>query len=355
MDNHQPTAKDLQPPTGGKRILQGSLILAVIVIAALLFQTISQHSLVSSDGGYRQVMGTIAHIVAVAPNTKTADLCVASAFNELVAVDKLMSDYDPDSQLSQVNQKASEQAVTVSDSLFEVLTFAIEYSKKTDGAFDITIGPVIDLWRQAGKDERKPTDNELAAARAKVGFEKLLLNPEKKTVKFTIEGMRLDLGGIAKGYAIDKAVQAMQSKGALGGMVDVGGDIRCFGLRSKDDNTWLIGLQDPRQEDILLKLRLTDNAVATSGDYRRFVIIEGQRLSHIYNPSTSISANELSSASIIAPTAMQADVLATAVSVMGKEKGIQFVESTENVEAILIETKNQKNIVKTPGAVRYIE
>ena len=168
--------------------------------------------------------------------------------------------------------------------------------------------------------------------------------------------MRLDLGGIAKGYAIDRAVEAMRAGGAVGGMVDVGGDIRCFGRRKNDSQEWLIGLQNPRVEgDLLLKLRLNDMAVATSGDYRRFVLIDGQRYSHIFDPAKSTSAKELRSVTIIAPTAIQADILATAVSVMGKEKGLKLIESTPDTEAIIIPADSEKNIVKTSGADVFIK
>lgn len=341
----------------GRKILQILLLVLFLSAAVLFFRlTTGPSGPVRADSGYRQVMGTFAHIVAVAPDEKRADISIESAFSVLVLVEKLMSDYDPASQLSGVNKGAYEREVKVSEPVFEVLTAAVEYSKKTDGAFDVTIGPVVDVWRKAGGEGRKPTDEELTVAQAKVGYEKLLLDTENRIVKFAVEGMRLDLGGIAKGYAIDKAIEAMQAGGAIGGMVDVGGDIRCFGRRKDKTQEWLIGLQNPEVEgDLLLKLRLNDIAVATSGDYRRFALIEGQRYSHIFDPASSISAKKLASVSIIAPTAMQADILATAVSVMGKEKGLKLIESMADVEAILIDFASEGEMTKTSGAEAYIE
>jgi thiamine biosynthesis lipoprotein len=356
MDNQQAPEKDYQEAALGKRILQAAVVLAVIIIAVLLLRTTPERPPVSADSGYRPVMGTIAHIVAVAPNTKTAELCIEKAFGELVLVDKRMSDYDAASELSKLNKSGYENSVAVSQELFEVLAAAVEYSKKTDGAFDVTIGPVVDVWRKAAKEQRKPTDEELAAAKEKVGYQKLLMDAENRTVKFAVKGMRLDLGGIAKGYAIDRAVRAMRAGRAVGGMVDVGGDIRCFGRRKDNAQEWLVGLQNPQVEsDLLLKLRLNDVAVATSGDYRRFVLIDGQKYSHIFDPALSTSARELRSVSIIAPTAMQADILATAVSVMGKEKGLKLIESTPDTEAIIIPADSEKNIVKTSGAEVYVK
>jgi thiamine biosynthesis lipoprotein len=332
------------------------LIIAIIVVFAICGIRIFMRSeVVSIDGGFRQVMGTFAHIIAVADNKAVANTSIEAAFERLRYVDETMSDYNPESELSQVNRDALAKSVEINDHLFEVLSAAVEYSKKSGGAFDVTIGPVVDLWRRAGENKQKPTEEALAEAKSKVGYEKLVLDGENKTVKFAVEGMRLDLGAIAKGYAIDMAVEAMKKSGAIGGMVDVGGDIRCFGKPKAGNKCWLIGLQDPAaQGNLLLKLEMLDTAMATSGDYQRFVLIEGQKFSHIFDPALSTSAEKLSSVTIIAPTAMQADILATTVSVIGKEKGLKLIESTPDAEAIIIPADSEKNIIKTSGAEYYI-
>ncbi|MGD8786277.1 MAG: FAD:protein FMN transferase, partial [Phycisphaerales bacterium] len=197
-------------------------------------------------------------------------------------------------------------------------------------------------------------------AKSKVGYEKLKLDDQNRTIQFTVEGMRLDLGGIAKGYAVDKAIEAMQNSGALGGMVDLGGDIRCFGTPSKGKKNWLIGLQNPNAvqdttvRDVLLKLKLTEGAIATSGDYQQFILIEGKRQSHIMNRSTGKSAEGLSSVTIIAANATDADALATAVSVMGVEKGLALIEKLPHTEAILIASPPEYKLTKSNGAEKYI-
>ncbi len=237
-----------------------------------------------------------------------------------------------------------------------VLSIAVEYSKKSGGAFDVTIGPVVDLWRRAEENKQKPTEEALAQAKSKVGYEKLVLDSENKTVKFAVEGMRLDLGAIAKGYAIDMAVEAMKKSGAIGGMVDVGGDIRCFGKPKAGRKCWLIGLEDPVVEgNLLLKLKMPDMAVATSGDYRRFVLIEGEKFSHIMNPQKGVSAGQFASVTIIAPTAVDADAMATAVSVMGPQKGLELVERLAGIEAILISSETGGKRRQSSGAALYIE
>jgi thiamine biosynthesis lipoprotein len=174
--------------------------------------------------------------------------------------------------------------------------------------------------------------------------------------------MRVDLGGIAKGYAIDKAVEAMRKGGAVGGMVIIGGEIQCFGLPPAGQKNWRIGLQDPDKAKDgfdagtpLLVLHLTDAAIATSGHYRRFVTIGGKRYSHIVDPESGHSNESLASVTIICPSSTDADALATAVSVMGKEKGLALIETIPQTEAILITSAPKYEIIKTGGAEKYIE
>ena len=340
---------------------------AVIIFGALLFGALIYNALykqapVKVDSGSRDVMGTFASIVAVAADTDTADKSIEAAFSQLRQVDNLMSDYKPDSQLSCVNRLAHNQPTEVNQPLFEVLQKAVEYSRKTGGAFDITVGTLVDLYRSAEENQTTPTKEQLAFAKSKTGFQKLELDENNRTVKFAAEGMRLDLGGIAKGYAIDKAVEAMQNEGALGGMVDVGGDIRCFGSPPADRKKWLIGLQEPTQTNKLINqspfkllLEVSDLAVATSGDYQRFVLIEGKKYSHIIDIKQTDSGSELTSVTIIATKAIDADALATAVSVMGTEKGLALIETIPNTEAILISSQEKDKLVKTTGAKKYIK
>ena len=184
---------------------------------------------VEVDSGNRLVMGTFARIIAVAIDSDTANNCVNAAFEELNRVDELMSDYKSDSELSEVNREGFEREVKVSEALFDVLERSVTYSRETNGAFDITVGPLVDLGRWAEEKGQSLSEEEISRVRARVGFENLKLDEEERTVRFSMEGMRLDLGGIAKGYAIDKAIEVMQRLGAIGGMLDVGGDIRCFG------------------------------------------------------------------------------------------------------------------------------
>jgi len=334
-------------------------IFAVLLIVALWI-SIATNRPVELESSYRLVMGTFAHVVVVAKDTETARRCIETAFAEIDKVDELMSDYKSDSEIGIVNKNAAEHAVQVGEATFEVLQRSVEFSRLTEGAFDITVGPLVDLFRAAKEKQVAPEQEEIEKAKSKVGYEKLILDKTNKTVQFTVEGMRLDLGGIAKGYAIDKAIEAMKKNGALGAMVDIGGDIRCFGVPAKGKDRWLIGLQDPNlNEDssggLVLKLRIADGAIATSGDYQQFVLIEGKKYSHIIDRQTGSGAEGPSSVTIIADNATDADALATAVSVMGTEKGLALIEKLPNTEAIVVPSGPKPESIKSTGAAKYIE
>jgi len=335
-------------------------VIAACLITAAHFSCRPQRQ-VELDSSYRLVMGTFARAVVIAEDLSTAKKCIETAFEEINKVDDLMSDYKSDSEINRVNKDGFKTAVRLSQSTYEVLQRSIQFSKLTDGAFDVTVGPLVDLFRAAKDKEVLPSEDDISQAKSKVGFEKLKLDDQNQAVQFTVEGMRLDLGGIAKGYAIDRAIEAMQSHGAIGGMVDIGGDIRCFGAPLKNKPHWTIGLQNPNVEQdtpdqkLTLKLKLANGAVATSGDYQQFVIIEGKRRSHIIDRKTGASAQGLSSVTIIADNATDADALATAVSVMGTEKGLALIEKLPATDAILITSQPKYQLIKTTGADKYIK
>lgn len=344
------------------------IILCVFVIAALYFSVRFKQP-VEADSGYRVVMGTITHIIAVAPNQRTANKSIEAASGQFRNIEILMSYHKDDSELAKINHNAYKSPVKISLQTFDVIQKSIEFSKLSDGAFDVTVGPLVDLWKSAGESNSVPTQTQLDEARSKVGYEKLILDANEKTIQFSVEGMKIDLGGIAKGYAVDKAVEAMKNCGSTGGMVDVGGNIRCFGTPPKGKTHWLIGLQDPNKADSdidilaqagiqtsepLLILQLTNDAVATSGHYRRFALIHGKKFSHIINRQTGISTEGLSSVTIISKNAIDADALATAVSVMGPEKGLALIETIPQTEAILIPSQPNSTLVKTSGTEKYI-
>lgn len=326
----------------------------LLVLGGLMWYQ-SSHRLKFYNSGFREMMGTFVQVTVAARNPQQAQAYFDAVFAEMDKVKHLMNDRDPNSEISQLAQTAHLSPVAISPELFEVISASVEYSKLSDGAFDITIGPETQLWRQMQKTHQQPSPEALAAARAKVGYEKLTLDPEKKTVRFAVEGMKLDVGAIAKGYAVDYAIESLKQQGAVSAMVDLGGNVRCFGRGISKSGDWIIGVQDPRKSDgLLLKLRINDMAVATSGDYERYAEVNGQKHSHILNPKTSESVKELASVTIIAPTAMQTDAFSTIVSVLGQEKGLALIESTPNTAAVITTAAEPEKPIQTSGAKQFI-
>jgi len=332
------------------------------LLVVLLCSRMAVRAPVKVDSGYRVIMGTFSRVVVVARSEEAGRTCIQEAFKVQRRIESLMSYHRPDSELNQVNRSAAEGPVPVHPLTFEVLQQAVRFSALSDGAFDVTVGPLIDLWRAASDANAPPSEAALVEARRKVGYDKLVLDEKDMTVKFAVAGMRIDLGGIAKGYAIDKSIEAIRKHGALGGMVDIGGDIRCFGRPPQGQKHWRIGLQDPAQagEDLaggepLLVLQLSDAAVTTSGDYRRYTTVAGERQSHIMDTHTGRGANQFASVTIIAPDATTADALPTAVSVLGPQKGLALIETVDQVEAVLIPAQPDAELVFSKGATAYVK
>lgn len=343
----------------GRRIAVG---VCCLLLVTLLYVGLRGQETVQVDSGFKVIMGTFSRAVAIAPSEKVGRDCIAAALDEQKRVDELMSYHNPESELNAVNREAYQRAVEVDEATFEVLERARHFSELSAGAFDVTIGALGELWRRAAATDTPPTEAEIAEAKSKVGFDKLRLDPNTRTVRFAVEGMKIDLGGIAKGFAIDRAVEAMKAAGALGGMIDIGGDIRCFGKPPKGQQTWRVGLQDPNvaPDDLgprkpLFVLNVLDKAVTTSGDYRRFATVKGQRQSHIMDTRSGRGADALVSVTIIAPDATSADALATAVSVLGLEKGLALIEQIPDTEAILLTHENPAEPLFSTGALAYVQ
>jgi thiamine biosynthesis lipoprotein len=306
-------------------------------------------------------MGTFARITAAAESPEKAELIIERAFSALSMVDELMSDYKPDSEISEINRFAYEKPVKVSEKTYEVLKNSVRYSELTDGAFDITVGGVVQLWRKikSGEIAEIPESRKQSLSET-IGWEKLLLNDKNRTVRIANANTKIDLGGIAKGYAIDRAVEAMKECGCEGGIVDVGGDVRCFAKPAEARRFWNVAIQNPDTSasgQTVMTLKLKNGAAATSGNYRRFYKKDDKIFSHIIDTRKGWSNRNPSSVTVIADKAIQADVFATAVSVMGIEEGMEFVNRTEGVEAIIIDitADGKLQVYKSDRAQAYIK
>lgn len=271
------------------------------------------------------LMGTMVEITAVAPSETLAQAALTAGFHEIRRLENLLSTWIETSELSRVNQAAGQKPVSVSDETFSLLTRALEIADYTDGGFNIAIGPAVKLWN-IPEAPRIPSEIELEIAAQYVDYHRINLDTARRTVFLEKPGMQIDVGGIGKGFAAEKAAAVMQKVGASGGLVAVAGDFRVFGKRA-DGTAWPIGIQHPRQPGkVLATLDATDEAISTAGDYARFFIKDDVRYHHILDPRTLQPARLCQSVTIVAPDGATADGLDTGVFVMGPVRGLALVE-----------------------------
>lgn len=281
-------------------------------------------------------MGTVVEITLSHPDETTAHAALEAAFAEFGRVEGILSSYLPESEISGVNRMAAREAVPVSKEVMELLIMAKGVSGESGGAFDVTVGPLVDLW-QFDTGGKVPEPGDLAAALTSVGFEKLELRNETSQVRFLAQGMRIDLGAIGKGYAVDRAAAILVEGGIEHAIIDAGGDLRLIGHRPGKD-FWRIGIRHPRQPGrLLLSLDLVDRAVVTSGDYERFFMESGKRYHHLLDPESGWPAAGCQSVTVIAAEAAVADAYATAAFILGPDRGMELLRRLPGVEGIIVD------------------
>ena len=301
-------------------------------------------------------MGTFAEITAYAPDAATAARALDAAYARLDDVNRLMSDYVDDSEIGRLNAQQPNTPLVLSAETFTCLSRAAEISALSGGAFDVTCRPLVWLWKQAGAENKLPTDSQLADTLARVGWQKLLLDPATHAATLTVSNMQVDLGGIAKGYSLDLAAAALVAAGAESGLVNVGGDVVAVGTRP-EGLPWRIGLQDPFGEGTVYTLELVDCAVATSGVQQRFSVIEGRRYSHIVDPRSGYPAEQAPCVTVIAADGLTADAWATVFSVLTVAEGQALIAAGNlpRMEVCWISRQAaQVDIQQTPGFKSYI-
>ncbi|MEX0936975.1 MAG: FAD:protein FMN transferase [Pirellulales bacterium] len=281
-------------------------------------------------------MGVPFKLVFYAGERGHANKAARAAFDRIEQLNSRLSDYDPQSELTELSRTAgSGKTVALSDDLWTVLAAAQRLAEQSEGAFDVTVGPYVRLWRRARRTGEMPRAEYLRSAAEAVGYGHLKLDPESHTARLTQQEMRLDLGGIAKGYAADEALAVLREHGIESALVDASGDIAA-GDPPPGRAGWRIGIAPLEQDAAPSRyLELANMAVATSGDTWQYVEIDRKRYSHIVDPKSGLGLTRRSSVTIIAPDGMTADSLASAVSVLGPERGIALVEATERAEALL--------------------
>jgi len=329
-------------PGGGtaRRVLVVALLAAALAGGWYYYQQSRQETEVHQRSGL--VMGTF---VSLRATGAAAPAALTGSLAELERLEAIFSYSLPDSEVSRLNAAAGRGPVDVGPEMVTVLLEAQRIAELSGGAFDVTIAPVVDAWgfRPEVTEQRVPEPGELSAALALVDYRLLRVDAAAGQAELLREGMAVDLGAIAKGYAIDRVVGILQAAGITSALVDVGGNIHALGLRPTGQ-AWRVGLQHPRDSQQLLGvLSLTDRNIATSGDYQRFFELDGQRYHHIIDPGTGHPAQAATMVAIVADTGMEADAVSTAAFVLGAQEGLALVRRM-GLEAVLYTNDGQLQV-----------
>jgi FAD:protein FMN transferase len=284
------------------------------------------------------IMGTRVAVELWSEDAALAQRAMDAVIEEMRRTDELMSTYKPQSQLSQVNAHASARPVPVDAEIIEVVERALAMSRLSGGAFDITYASVGYLYDY--RTHQRPSDQQIAAALPGVDYRQVQVNRDASTIRFMRDGVRIDLGGIAKGYAVDRSVEHLRRLGIEHAMVNAGGDTRLLGDRR--GKPWVVGIRDPRSDGgVVMRLPLADEALSTSGDYERYFEADGVRYHHILVPGTGRSARGVRSATVIGADATLTDALSTTVFVLGVERGMQLIGQLPGVEAVIVDDEGR--------------
>lgn len=278
-------------------------------------------------------MGVQARIVLYAPDEAMAEAACSEAFARIAELDAIFSDYRPDSEAMRLCDRAGGPPVHVGPDLLKVLDFSVRFSSGCDGAFDVTVGPIVRLWREARRTRVMPSAASLAAARALVGWDKVKIDRSASTVQLTTRGMKLDFGGIAKGYANECALQVLKRHGIRSALIEFGGDI-AVSAPPPGSKGWVIEIADPGSAPVR-RLTLRDCAVSTSGDTEQYVEIGGKRYSHIVDPHTGLGLTDRIAVTIVGPDGLTTEALSKAVSVLGDRRGTELIRRYPGVSAII--------------------
>jgi thiamine biosynthesis lipoprotein len=278
----------------------------------------------------RPLMGTTFNlsIWAAAGQQPEAAEVIQHAFDLVASLEEKISSWNPQSETSAVNRLAGQEAIGIGSDLHNLLDTSLTWARRTDGAFDITAGPLFDRWKQARKEGVLPTDAEIRNCLELTGYDHVIL--EESTARLAKPGMKIGFGAIGKGFATDRAATLLRQRGFENFIIDAGGDVLVSG--SRGGAAWQVAIRDPRSSGLLAVHEITDCAIATSGDYEQFSVIDDVHYAHILDPRTGWPARQLASVTVITQRGTDADALATALFVMGPEQGLAFVESLNDTE-----------------------
>jgi thiamine biosynthesis lipoprotein len=294
-----------------------------------------------------EAMGTQVSFAVWTDDDAGAEKAIAAAFDEIRRLERMMTTWRDDSEVSRINQNAGVAPVKVSSETLEVIEAAQHASQISDGAFDITFYALHGLWKFDEDLEKKiPPAEEIKKRLPLIDYRKLSIDHKKQTVFLQKKGMAINLGGIAKGYAVDRAVAVLRRAGFANAIVQAGGDLMCAG--AKGGAPWTAGVRDPRGErsDVFAVMKLIDHAFSTAGDYERYFILDGKRYHHIIDPRTGYPATRSHSVTIYAPNALTADAVDDAVFILGWKKGFEMIDRLDDVGAVVVDDRGEIHISK---------
>lgn len=282
-------------------------------------------------------MGTVWRITLFAPDAATASHAVRAAFARVHTLDTIFTDYDPDSELLRLCAQRPGTAVPVSAELFDILQKSERLSSQTEGAFDVTVGPMVQLWRRARRQRELPAPEKITAARAAVGFDQVRLDARRRTVTLLAPGMRLDLGGIAKGYAADEALRVLRGNGISRALVAASGDL-ALGDAPPGLPGWRVEIALPAGTGTnhLRALTLKNCGISTSGDAEQYVELHGVRYSHLVDPRTGVGLTNRLQVTVLAECATRSDALTKTICVLGPARGLPIIERDARLAALVV-------------------
>jgi thiamine biosynthesis lipoprotein len=318
-----------------------SLSLSILAVTTDASPTLRRYEAVEPH------MGTLVRVTVYAPSEASASTAFRAAFDRIAALDRTLSDYRPDSELNQLTTRAVKHPTSVSEDLFAVLQASQKLAETTDGAFDITLGPVVRVWREARRQGRLPDSAALKDAGIRTGFRKLHLDTERRTASVDMSGMALDVGAIGKGYAASESIAVLSRIGIKSALVAVSGDL-AFSEAPPGRRGWDIAIASGTAPppDVPRTLELTNAAVSTSGNSEQHIDVDGRRYSHVIDPASGMGLVNDVAVTVIARHGIDADGLDTAVSVLGIERGLALIESRPDAAALIVQ--------RTPSGERVL-
>ncbi|MFQ5901462.1 MAG: FAD:protein FMN transferase [Thermodesulfobacteriota bacterium] len=313
----------------------------VLIFTLILFVLLLLNPVISDAKLFKRktvLMGTDVEIIVSASDEAAVNAAIDTAVMEIKSIEGEMSEWGAGSTVSIINEKAGKGPVKVSDRLFNVISTAQKISDMSGGAFDISWAAMRGLWNFTNGKEHIPLPDKVQERLKLVNYRDIILDKTGKTIFLKREGMAMGLGGIAKGYAVDMAMQALVNHGFKNAIIKAGGDIRVQG--TKEGRPWKVSIKHPRDKNKLLgRLSLSNISISTSGDYERFFIKDGIRYHHIMDPKTGYPAQGCQSVTILAPDTMTSDLLSTTVFVLGPEVGMKLIKRLPGIEGIIVDNK----------------